>query len=361
MNDEGATADIEQEHAAENDSPTIDDTIRQTLDAIGKRNPENPENPEKQQNQEHAAKPENPENPENSGRRRAADGKFAPKEAAEDHDAGAAEVEQPADVPVVTPAPNTWRKEVAAKWAELPAEVQSEVLRRESDFHKGIEQYRSKAEFGAAIERAVAPYAATLQSLGIGPDRAVAELMAADHRLRYGSPHDKHTYFAQLAQNYGIDLGQLSEVVSQQPQAIDPNYAALQQELRQVRGMVESRTLAEQRREQEALHSDILRFAADPSHSHFEQVKGHMAALLQAGQAENLADAYEQAVYANPSTRQAMLQQQAEKMRKEAAAKAEAARKAAGVHVRSRPGLPTQAPIGTMDDTIRATLARLTA
>lgn len=346
--DEGATADIEQEHAAENDSPTIDDTIRQTLEAIGKRGEGGDE--------------ATPEEPKTDTRPRAADGKFATKEAVDDPDVGAAaEVEQPAEAPVVTPAPNTWRKEVAAKWAEIPAEVQSEVLRRESDFHKGIEQYRSKAEFGASIERAVAPYAATLQSLGIGPDRAVAELMAADHRLRYGSPHDKHTYFAQLAQNYGIDLGQLSEVVSQQPQAIDPNYSALQQELRQVRGMVESRTLAEQRREQEALHSDILRFAADPSHSHFEQVKGHMAALLQAGQAENLADAYEQAVYANPSTRQAMLQQQAEKMRKEAAAKAEAARKAAGVHVRSRPGLPTQAPIGTMDDTIRATLARLTA
>lgn len=348
MNDEGATAEVEQEHVAEQDAPSLDDTIRQTLDAISKRGDSG----------EEAA----PEEPKTETRPRAADGKFAPKTPAEEPEAEAtADVETPVDAPAPTPAPNTWRKDVAAKWADLPAEVQSEVLRREADFHRGIEQYRSKAEFGVAIERAVAPYAATLQSLGIGPDRAVAELMAADHRLRYGSPHDKHTYFAQLAQNYGIDLGQLSEVVSQQPQAIDPNYAALQQELRQVRGMVESRTLAEQRREQEALHSDILRFAADPSHSHFEQVKGHMAALLQAGQAENLADAYEQAVYANPSTRQAMLQQQAEKMRKEAAAKAEAARKAAGVHVRSRPGLPTQAPIGTMDDTIRATLARLTA
>lgn len=348
MNDDSATADIEQEHVIEQDSPTIDDTIRQTLEAIGKRG----------EGGDEAA----PEEPKTETRTRAADGKFAPKEAAEDPDAGTSADADPATAaPVATPAPNTWRKEVAAKWSDIPAEVQGEVLRREADFHRGIEQYRSKAEFGAAIERAVAPYAATLQSLGIGPDRAVAELMAADHRLRHDPPHSKLAYFAQLASNYGIDIGQLSEVVSQQPQAIDPNYAALQQELRQVRGMVESRTLAEQKREQEALHSDILRFASDPSHGHFEQVKGYMAALLQAGQAETLADAYEQAVYANPATRQAMLQQQADKMRKEAAQKAEAARKAAGVHVRSRPGLPTQAPIGTMDETIRSTLARLTA
>lgn len=348
MDDQGATAEVEQEHVAEQDSPSLDDTIRQTLDAISKRGDSG----------EEAA----PEEPKTDTRPRSADGKFAPKAPADDPEVEAtADAEPHADAPAPTPAPNTWRKDVAAKWAELPAEVQSEVLRRESDFHKGIEQYRSKAEFGVAIERAVAPYAATLQRLGIDPERAVSELMAADHRLRYGSPHDKHTYLAQLAQNYGIDLGQVAEASQSPQQTIDPNYAALQQELRQVRGMVESRTLAEQRREQETLNSEILRFAADPSHSHFEQVKGHMAALLQAGQAENLADAYEQAVYANPLTRQAMLQQQAEKMRKEAAQKAESARKAAGVHIRSRPSLPTSAPIGTMDETIRSTLARLTA
>jgi len=349
--DEGVTAEVEQEHVAEQDAPSIDDTIRQTLDEISKRG-DNVEEPVS-------------EEPKTASRPRSADGKFAPKEAPspepQAEEAAEDDQEPPVEEPAPTPAPNTWRKEVAAKWADLPAEVQSEVLRREADFHKGIEQYRVKAAFGDAIERAVSPYAATLHSLGIGPDQAVAELMAADHRLRHGSQQDKTQYFAYLAKNYGIDLGQVAEFSQATPQAIDPHYAALQQELRQVRGMVESRTQAEQRREQEALHSEILRFAADPSHSHFEQVKGHMAALLQAGQAESLQDAYEQAIYANPSTRQALLQQQVEKARKEAAAKAEAARKAAGVHVRSRPSGPTTAPIGTIDDTIRATLARLSA
>jgi len=182
--------------------------------------------------------------------------------------------------------------------------------------------------------------------------------MAADHRLRYGSPHDKHQYFAQLAQNYGIDLSQVSLTV-QQP--MDPNYAALQDELRRVRGMVESQTLAEQKREQDALTSDIMKFKSDPAHSHFEAVKGHMAALLQAGQADGLADAYEQAVYANPVTRQAMLQQQAEKVRRENAAKAEAAKKAARMNVRSRPSVPTSLPIGTINQTVAEIYDRLTA
>ncbi len=340
--DDGATAEVEE---VEDSQPSsIEDTLRSTYDDIIKRGAEPRESAEE-------PAPATRRNP---------DGTFAPKEApaTEDHVFDVGEPTEPVvDEPVAAP-PNTWRKEVAAKWATLPDDVRAEVQRREADFHKGIAQYKEKAEFGSAIERAVAPYAATLQTLGIAPDRAVQELMAADHRLRYGSPRDKHQYFAQLAQNYGIDLSQVSQT-AQQP--IDPNYAALHDELRRVRGMVESQTIAEQKREQDALNSEILKFKADPSHSHFETVKGHMAALLQAGQADGLADAYEQAVYANPVTRQAMLQQQAEKLRRESAAKAEAAKKAASLNVRSRPSVPTSTPIGTMKQTLESVYDRLTA
>jgi hypothetical protein len=85
-----------------------------------------------------------------------------------------------------------------------------------------------------------------------------------------------------------------------------------------------------------------------------------MSALLQAGQAKDLADAYEQAVYANPTTRAAVLQQQAAAQREEAAKKAQAARAAASVNVPRRPAMPTAQPIGSMDDTIRETFRRLT-
>jgi len=336
----GATAEVEESNSG---SESLQDSIGKAYDEIMARE----------------LAPEDPADASAPGPARSEDGKFAKKDPVED--APDIDVGEPSDPTIdvaADPAPNTWRKEVAAKWATLPDDVRAEVQRRESDFHKGIAQYKEKAEFGSAIERAVAPYAATLQTLGIAPDRAVQELMAADHRLRYGSPHDKHQYFAQLAQNYGIDLSQVSLTV-QQP--MDPNYAALQDELRRVRGMVESQTLAEQKREQDALTSDIMKFKSDPAHSHFEAVKGHMAALLQAGQADGLADAYEQAVYANPVTRQAMLQQQAEKVRRENAAKAEAAKKAARMNVRSRPSVPTSLPIGTINQTVAEIYDRLTA
>jgi hypothetical protein len=117
----------------------------------------------------------------------------------------------------------------------------------------------------------------------------------------------------------------------------------------------------EQQREQQALNSQLAEFAADPNHSHFEAVRGYMGALIQAGHAPDLKSAYEQAVWANPATRASVLAQQQAAQRAEADQKAKAAKKAASVNVRAKPSLPSSEPIGTMEDTIRATLRRLQA
>jgi hypothetical protein len=279
-------------------------------------------------------------------------GKFAAKpEVAEAPAIGAPVIDAP-----VSTAPNTWKKEAADAWIKADPVIRAEVERREADFHKGIEQYKQAANYAQTMERAITPYAQTLQQLGISPDRAVGELMAADHKLRYGSPQEKSAYFAQLAQSYGIDL---AGVQPQEQQYIDPNVSHLQTQVNQLQGYIQNQQMMGQQQAQETLNSEISAFAADPSHSHFDAVRGHMSALLQAGQAKDLSDAYEQAIYANPTTRAAVLQQQANAQREEATKKAQAAKQAASVNVRSRPSMPVSQPIGTMDDTIRATLRRL--
>ena len=338
LENEGVTADVQNENVdieKENEAPiSMDDTIRNTLHALQEKGIE----PDKESDV-----PEAPE--EKAQRIRDEKGKFAAKEA----------VEPAPDVVVETrAAPNTWRKEVADKWATLPPEVQAEVERREADFHKGIEQYKTAANYAQVMDKAIAPFASTLQSLNITPDKAVSELMAADHRLRYGSPQEKSAYFAQLAQSYGIDLTTIPE----QPY-IDPNVSAMHQRLQQLEGQIQQQTLMGQQQEEATLNSEIAAFRADPNHSHFESVKGHMSALLQAGQAKNLEDAYEQAVYANPTTRVAMIAQQQAALKLEATQKAQAAKDVASANIRRRPSMPVSQPIGTMDDTIRSTLRRL--
>ena len=319
---QGATAEVIE--AVEEKS--MDDTIRETLRGL--------------------------QEPESEPVAREEDGKFKAEKPAEE----TKPEEIPVDPePVVKAAPNTWKKEVAEKWSTLPPDVQSEVERREADFHKGIAQYKEAATFGQSIDRAISPYMDTLRQLNVAPEVAISSLMEADRQLRYGSPDQKAAYFASLAQSYGIDLGQV-----QNAPTVDPVVQQLQDQVRQLQGKYQEQTLMGQREAEASLNSEIEAFKADPKHSHFESVRGHMSALLQAGQAKDLADAYEQAVYANPVTRQAMLQQQAEAQAKEATQKAKAAKEAASVNVRSRPAMAVSKPIGTMDDTIRDTFRKLT-
>ena len=280
-------------------------------------------------------------------------GKFAAKETPE---APLVPVDPLVSVEPIAAAPNTWKKEAQEAWGKVDPTIRAEVARREADFHKGIEQYKTAATYGQTMERAIQPFMATLQSLGITPDKAVGELMAADHKLRHGSDSQKNAYFAQLAQSYGINLANVS---APEQQYIDPNVQALQNEVQQQRAWIQNQSLLGQQQAEQTLNSEISAFAADPTHSHFESVKGHMAALLQAGQVPDLASAYEQAVYANPQTRALVIAEQQNAARAEASKKAQAAKTAASVNTRSRPSMPVSQPIGSMDETIRATLRKL--
>lgn len=344
LENEAATG-LDDELVAETEAPSLDETIRDTLRQIRERD-------------EGAPPPDAPEDA-NAPEAPARDGKGKFKARAEpaQEPEAAAELatELAQDIP---PPPNSWRKEVAAQWNALPPEVRAEVERREADFHKGIEQYKEAAAFGQAARQIIAPYEATIRSLGMTPDRAVGELLAADHRLRYGQPAEKLAYFSQLAQHYGIDLNQVTQ---QEPAApLDPQVATLQQQVQALGAYLQQQQMMGQQQERASLDSEIQRFAADPAHGHFETVRNDMAALIQAGLASTLEEAYERAVYANPATRTAMLEQQAKAQREEAAKKAQAAKAAASVNVRSRASVPVETPAGaSMEDTIRQTLRRL--
>lgn len=337
LENEGATPDgIEVE---ELEAASMDDTIRAELQRLT--------------NGEGLA-----DEAETSAVSRDESGRFAPKPAEPEAKAEAT-LETPVDAaPEIAP-PNSWKKEAKAEWLRVPPAVQQEISRREADFHKGIEQYRDTANFGHSIRQVLDPYMPVMQRLGVQPDQAIAGLLAADAKLRFGSPEEKVQYFAHLANEYGIDLGKAQEF---KPAPMDPTIAALKNELWELKSHIQSQQNLGQQQEEASLYSEIDRFAADPAHPHFEAVRGHMAALLQAQLATSLEDAYAQAVYANPETRAQLTQQQMQAQREEAAKRASEARKMASVNVRSRPTLPADIAAGqTMDDTLRETYRRITA
>jgi hypothetical protein len=320
---------------------SMDDTIRNTLRGIQDRG-------------DAPADVVAPESPEQKAERiRDRQGKFARPDPNAAAPVEGVPVEQ---APVIKAAPNTWRKEAQAEWGKMSPIQQDEVLRREQDFFRGIEQYKGKAQFADRMEKAITPHIDTLQSMGVNPDVAVSELLMADRKLRYGSPAEKQQYFAYLAQSYGIDP---TTIQAQQNVQIDPNVQHLENQVRQLMGREQQRELLSQKQEEIALTGEISKFASNPTNRHFESVRGDMAALLQAGIAKDLQDAYERAIYANPQTRAAVLAEQQAAARAVAAKKAQEARRSGAINLPRRPSMPASQPIGTMDETIRSTLRRL--
>jgi len=277
-------------------------------------------------------------------------GRFTAAELAQQ--AAAKEAEKPVEqAPVeqsAKKAPSSWKKEAAAEFDKLPPHVQDEVLRRETDFHKGIEGFKSHADLGRTIERTLQPYMQTIQQLGVSPDVAISSLLKADAGLRYGTPEQKAAHLASLAQTYGIDIGQVAQV----PQK-DPYTLQLEQQLNQLKQQSDQIQQSQQERERETLNSEIQRVREKLGDS-FDVLKDDAAALLQAGRATDLDDAFEKAQYANPQTRQALLEQQKQEALKQANAAALANRaKAASVSVR---GSSPASGSGAAPSSLRAAL-----
>lgn len=266
---------------------------------------------------------EAPEPAESSGPARGPDGKFAPKAEKEP----APEVPDPTEAPApVRRAPSSWKP--AAQEAFLKADrgepltqeeiklLTAEAERRESDFHKGVSEFKSHSERAKAYDNAIAPFQQHLQRLGVDAPTAIQALMRADVTLRTADPHTKAQYFQQLAREYGIDLGQVQNMPAPDPQA---QYFAQQlNELRQQQQMWQNQIAQqEQMRAQQELQS-----FSSAGKTHFDAVRNDMADLLESGKATTLEQAYDMAVWMRADIRQSLLEQQRAEAQKVAQAQA---------------------------------------
>lgn len=296
-----------------------------------------------------------------SGPARDEAGRFAakPVEAAEPVVEAAVEVAPPRK------APSSWKPEAQAAYlksyageALTPEEVKiltQEAERRENDYHKGIEQYKTHAHEAQAYQRVVEPYMQTIRSLGVDAPTAIAKLFQADHTLRYSDPATKAQFLGQLAREYGIDIAQVANA----PQ-VDPQYQYLQQQMQQLQQQNQTLFQQQAEREQAGYQSEIQRFAADPAHPHFDAVKEEMALLLQTGKAQDLKSAYDTAVWMRADIRQSLVEQQRAEAQRAATEQAQATRaKSAAVSVKgsSPAGGGVQPVKGSLRDQIEAAIS----
>lgn len=260
-------------------------------------------------------------------------------------------------------APETWTKEALAEWAKIPERAQQEILKREADMMTGLEGYRERASLGDRYDTVVEPYRAALTAQNVDPVQLFQSFAGNHYLLTFGTPEQKHQIAANLVKTYNLDLNAINNLLGDQPQ-VAPEIRALMDEINGLKTNLSQRDQQTQQQQLATFEAQVLEFSKDPKNLYFEEVVGDIANLLNAKAASSLQDAYDKAVWANPTTRAKELarlqtESQAEAQRV-AAERAAAARKATAADVRTSPtNRSGAAPVGSIDDTLRETMAEI--
>ena len=293
----------------------------------------------------------------NANRDRDESGKFAPKDGkppapidgkAEAQPVVEAKRETPA-TPAVPP-PQSWTPEAKAQWAKLPPEAQAYVAQREADAHKAISQLGQTVKGFEPLAKVITPHVDRIAAVGDTPADYIAKMFAADQYLS----RDPVNAIKWLADSYKVDLNALadpfaspadpqSQQLSAQLSAALQKIDLLERLVSDTRQVVHGRETQEQMARQSAVESTIESFAADKPD--FDSLETEILTLIPAVKKSKpdllhkdvLQEAYDRARWANPATRQKLIEQQrteAEAKRLEAAKSAAAnAKRSAAINV----------------------------
>jgi hypothetical protein len=186
---------------------------------------------------------------------------------------------------------SSWKREAAEELEKLPDNVQKHIIERESQFHKGLEQYREAANFAKTMDKAIAPHKEYLNQLQVTPDIAFRELLKTEKTLRTGTAQEKIEMFQKLAHDYQIDVGTVINT------PFNPQAMQYKDQLAWTQSQLEQANDFKQSHEEAQINAAISDFGQQ--HEHFEDVRLTMADLLEKGLANDLNEAYAKAVRLN--------------------------------------------------------------
>lgn len=269
--------------------------------------------------------------------------------------------------------PSSWSAKGKAEFTKLPPHIQDEVLKREDDFHKGIETYKEKAEYGDKIRQIVQPYEPAIRAKNSTPEQTVQNMLQTAYQLEVGSPQDKANLLLQVAQQYGADFETMKGALSgEQTQQKDPYIQQLEQEVQNLKQNFQSQSQAAQQQKMAEAYSSIDAFrnevdeTGNPKHLYFDDVREDMANMIEAaersGKQLSLQDAYDAAIWSRPDLREVLLTQQqqqaAESEKEKRQKKTQKAKKRASPNVNTT-GSYSESKTGkkgSIEDTLWATM-----
>jgi hypothetical protein len=271
-----------------------------------------------------------------------------------------AETPAAASAPAIDP-PKGWTGEAKAKWGELPEWAQKEATRREEALTKQLFAHDEARDLGRKVMEASTPYLPMMRAEGADPHKAYENYLQTAYVLRTGTPAQKSMALHAIAQQFNVDLS-----LAHQQGASDPRYAQYEQQTRGLNERLQGLENHLRNQEDQGILAHIDSFSSQPGHEHFDKVRYHMGVLLESGQAQDINEAYEKAIWADPEIRNSLIAAQSnaaqEKRNSELRAQTERARNAA-VSVTGAPGssrpLNGAGSHGSIEDDIRAALAEI--
>ena len=286
----------------------------------------------------------------NEARPRAKSGKFVKTDAeeqtkAEDGAENAADAEetptqdakQEAKSLKISQAPASWTAQAKAKWDALDPEIKAEAHRIEIATQKAIGKLSAEKKQYEGLEAVLSPRRAELAATYGDEQTGLKTLFA----LSDFATKDPYGFIQYYAQQRGLDLAKL---IPQQPTSVhrqqpDQTTAPLLQKIQELENTVLSLKGHHDATINSSVDQTYQSFIDNPENIYFDQVRGDMANLLEAGAARDYQDAYEKACWARPDIREIMLAKQREidnsARQKEIEKKAKEARRISATNVAS--------------------------
>lgn len=266
-------------------------------------------------------------------------------------------------------APAHWPAAVREMFAKQSPDAKKFLLDRhkamEADYTKKMQELSPMRRMQEELDDIFKDEEAEMRQLGVTRAQAIRELVGAHKRWKA----DPVAYVKWVAGMSKLDLKGLVEgAAAADPAGESPTVKALREQVSTLTGQVKAMSGAQTEQDRSARMNEVTQFAEEKDDQgklkrpYFDEVAKDIAQMIHVsranGQALSLQDAYDRAVYANPTTRGKLLtEQDTQRRSKEEAerkAKADAAKKA-GFDVKGE-GAATQVAAST--GTIRESLEK---
>lgn len=217
-------------------------------------------------------------------------------------------------------APVGWTKEAKAKWATLPPEIQQSVAKREQEVSDGFKKYGEEVAKYKDLETVLSSRRDQIKQFGATEAQTVDRLFKWMEALAHQDKNFAYNQWVQLGKNFGLQLPEKDKPDNQNQNdntnKEDEIPAPLKSFMDTVTGEVS--TLKQQLQNQKAKEAETFISNWSKDKPHFPAVRQSMFVLLNSGLIPmkngelDLDEAYNQAVYANPTTRELLRQQEQE-------------------------------------------------